>query len=355
MKLERDLFVDYLRGLCIFMMIFVHFSSFLPFPIKPILSVGIDAVAEGFIFLAGMMVGLNSITKFMTDPLKTSKKFVIRSLELLIKNMLMIYTIWLPFGHILTPTKFHGLTDYIDFSIRVALLQEQPFALDILTIFAYLFLFTPVILYLIKKQLEWVVIVLSIILFIGGLLNPYILSIKPEETFPFSLWQVYFVGGVFFGKYYQIQNKNYGKINPNLIIVSVFFFISLLFRHFTGFLSDYFSIDFLKGIQFEKFPLNVYGFFYGLSVIFFIYQISLLLWPYLSKLWLINTFLVMYGKNSLRAFILHVYFDYIIRLIVKITNPPRYSIYIMILIDTIFIYLILKHWAKLKNLVKIKD
>jgi len=196
MENSRDRIIDLFRGIAIIDMILVHFSEYFPFLVGKVLSYT-DIAMEGFVLLSGFMVGRHYYEKYLGNGKSVTRRLLIRALQILLVQYVLIYTINLPLYYLIYE-KIREAESVSNFLLKSMLLLNQIGIMHILPTFVPLFLISPVILYLLSKKLDFVVISSSIFLFAIGNIYPYALDISEKKFFLLSfgkyiLWQVVFL------------------------------------------------------------------------------------------------------------------------------------------------------------------
>ena len=155
-----------------------------------------------------------------------------------------------------------------------------------------------------------------------------------KTIFPFILWQIYFVGGCFLGKEtYQKQKISPQNISNWFLISIPILFLAMFIKH--G--------KMIPPTLTSKFPLNALGLFYGTAILIVIYTFTLKYWGlFLGKIKLFNSYVPTFGRNSLLAFVIHVYTAKIILVLNSFYNLNYYTNFLLIAVSIILIYLIIK-------------
>ena len=342
--------IDFYRGLCILMMIFIHGGTYLPFPLKQIVQLVLDAVAEGFLLLAGLMVGWRLIPVYITNRKVAVSKILKRAGQILLLHYFLILTIDLPL-RLFLQNELSNIGELFHYLLNSILWQEQPYILDILPIFVTMFAITPVFLELYYRRLEIVVYFGSALIFIIGMIWPYAISVKDIVTFPAIQWQIYFIIGIFLGNHYnKISQLNHRILRRWAYGIIAFFIILVYFRHGMAYAPDWLG-DFLSALRFniQKFPISLWGFVFSLSLLAAVSLSSVLYLPILQRNYIFSVFLPAFGRNSLLAFSLHAYFDYVIKIVDAIFLVPISVVRGMLFFDMIVIFLLLVSWKRFKR------
>jgi hypothetical protein len=342
--------IDFYRGLCILMMIFIHGATYLPFPLKQIVQLVLDVVAEGFLLLAGLMIGWRLIPVYIKSKKTAIEKILKRAGQILLLHYFLILTIDLPL-RLFLQNDLNNTGELFHYLLNIFLWQEQPYILDILPIFVTMFAITPVFLELYCRRLEIVVYFGSALIFIIGMIWPYAISVKDSATFPAIQWQIYFIIGVFLGsRYNKISQLNHRILRRWAYGIITFFIILVYFRHGMGYTPEW-LVEFLSPLRFniQKFPISPCGFVFSASLLAAASLSSVLHWPNLSGIYILRVFISTLGRNSLLAFSLHVYFNYLISTIDTSFAVPPYVLTGMLLLDVVAIFLLIACWEKFRG------
>ncbi|MFN8674470.1 MAG: OpgC domain-containing protein [Candidatus Sericytochromatia bacterium] len=239
-KEKRDLTIDFLRGLAMFVLIIIHVEIFSFYNFLVWERVGIISGGEGFVILSGLITGIVYKSKLLKEGLKeTTKKLFTRAFQIYRVNIFIILSILF--------ISFIGLFDtksvmtFIDYSInqeynlygdmntpfniikKTLLLQVGPHQTQILGLYAVLMLLAPFALYLIAKNLSFLVVIISFgLYFFNQKYNINLTGCQFENAFPLLTWQVLFFNGMVFGANKEIISK---KLDTN--IKKVIFYLAL--------------------------------------------------------------------------------------------------------------------------------
>lgn len=306
MTAERNDIIDLFRGVVIVDMMALHFVGFFPEAVARIVDV-FDYAIEGFVLLAGFMIGRYYLLRFKQDRSGVSKRLLLRAVRIVVIQYLLIITVSIPFhAYFYFPTA----SEVISFALNSFLFLNQVPIIHILPTFIPLLMASPLILLLLVGERNRWLIAISASLFLIGLSNPYVFTIGQKTIFPVVLWQVYFVAGCVIGK----RSIGSRKVAPQklLLFASLFFGICLLMKY-GGYFEVIRSIKAGHNIYPKKFPLNLYGLTYGASLLFFVYAVFANLKERLQKGRKILDTLQLLGRHSLAVFVFHVYLIYGIR------------------------------------------
>ena len=309
MSTTRNKTIDLFRGLIISDMIIMHFVGNFPRPIVTAIEL-FDFAIEGFILLAGFMIGGHYLPKFRKDKLGVSKRLAMRAIKIAAIQYLLILTVSLPFYAF---TQFTAIDKFIAFATTSFLFLNQIPIIHILPTFIPLLAASPLILLLLASNHDWWLVATSVGLFLLGLQNPYVFTIGQKTIFPVVLWQVYFVAGCIIGK----KSAGGARVDSDrLLLCASLLFCASLFMKYGGYFDVVSSIKAKYDIYPKKFPLNLYGLAYGASLLLFVYVVSLNLWERLTRGRQVLIALQLLGRHSLAVFVGHVYMVYGIRALV---------------------------------------
>ncbi|MFX0124500.1 MAG: OpgC domain-containing protein [Candidatus Hodarchaeota archaeon] len=336
---QRHFIIDYFRGIVIIDMIFLHFSQHLTYFLRTLIKFS-DIAAEGFIFLAGFMIGEHYLKKFVVNKKQVILRLFLRSVQLLLIHYIMILTISLPFYSYFQLKNWNHI---LTFLLSSFFFINQIPILHILPTFIPLFLISPLILTMLVYDWDYCLIFLSIMFFLLGCYNPYVFDEGEKTIFPVILWQIYFVLGIIVGKF----REDFKNVNNNrLLIYAAIFYSFVFFMKYGGYFNVIHNIKSTYNIYPKKFPLNIYGLLYGVSFLFFLYTVFFPIWTIIKKCHLISNILTLLGRHSLLTFVVHAYFVYLIKTFAAL-NFNKYIIYFSIILSTYSIYCIISTIDKL--------
>ena len=294
--------IDFFRGLCIVIMVMVHADYFLPFPLKQIVQLILDAAAEGFVLISGITISFIFFPKMEEHFFAISKKIIIRAFQILGIHYFMMVTIDLPKSLAIDHINL-SLTSYL---LDMLLLHRLPFLLDILPLFFFLMLSAPLTAYLFFKVNKCAPAFISLALFSFGLYDPYLFSKGHHASFPFIQWQIYFIMGIYIGQYRTQLSQFIEKKRLSIAcIFGAFFLILVYLRHAVAFHPPYVT-DLLVYMNFRiiKFPLTAWGFIYGIALLgCYFFAFDKLYHQLFYGTRFIKNYLIVIGKNSLFCFV----------------------------------------------------
>jgi hypothetical protein len=338
---ERDNRIDFFRGLVIADMVLVHVSGYFPQGISFLIE-SFDFAVEGFIFLAGFMIGRHYLARFQKDALAVIKRLIGRAGKLVVIQYIMILTISLPYYSFFI---LKSRDDIIAFATASFLFLNQIPILHILPTFIPLFVASPVLLILLARDYDYLLLIASLTLFLIGCYTPYLFSIVDKTIFPVILWQIYYVIGCILGKKSnEAISVNYNKIF--ILAVALLGFCLLL--KYGSYFEPIRNIKTHYTLYPKKFPLNVYGLLYGSSLLLFLYALTMKFWSLIKTRIKVVGVITLLGRQSLPLFVIHAYFVYLIRAVTQI-GAEKIIVYPLMLISAVGTYtalLILDRWSK---------
>lgn len=202
--------LDTIRGILLTVMALNHIPSiFWPLTQQPL---GFATAAEGFVFMAGLVVGLAYTRRWEKHGARVASKalwqrtFVIYKAHIAtvaaILVWMLLYLKWsggtqLPVG---SPWAWFNKPGTL---LATAFLLHQPGLMDILPTYCGLMLLTPILLWAFSHNRFFAVIVLSLI--VWGITNfidqprPTIIGLINTGAFNFGAWQLLYVAGLALG------------------------------------------------------------------------------------------------------------------------------------------------------------
>lgn len=157
------------------------------------------SAAEGFVFLSGFSLGYIYLIRKKDTPLhEISKRIFSRVVKLYIISVILSVVYALLFWELPLPQT--GLTDYVSqpdliVIISDALLLKFTYGwAEILPLYVIYLGFTPLILFFMRRKMELLIILVSVILWLLG--NTFILTDTRISLFNIFTWQILFVFGI---------------------------------------------------------------------------------------------------------------------------------------------------------------
>jgi hypothetical protein len=249
----RDLRIDLFRGFIILAVVITHIEVAGPLSYVTLHAVGAITGAEMFVFLSGLVLGMVyplGVRKFgelkaATGALRRAGKQYTVSLVVILIVFALTFVPFLGAKVITTftdrGTGLNGvvtegrtydlypnagrLLDYPPpwYAVRQFLALEMgPWPFNIMGLFVVLSLAIPGAMWLLKRRLWWVLLVVSWALYVWRALDPNAPALPSqfEAVFPLFLWQVLFTHGLVIG-YYRRQIQGALTSLPGRIVTAV--------------------------------------------------------------------------------------------------------------------------------------
>jgi hypothetical protein len=194
----RDLRLDLLRGLCVLVVVIDHISGASPLYLFTGGGVFFTSAAEGFILISGLTAGLvyrrlmarDGLVPSMTKALSRAFSLYLLTVSLLLFLVPISEALQLPWSHGL------DLSRSLKFVISVLTLHHAYPFVDVLLLYALLFLALPLALLLIEQRRAWIVLLASWLIWAVYQVYPepatFPWQIESGHAFPFSSWQALF-------------------------------------------------------------------------------------------------------------------------------------------------------------------
>ncbi|WP_048223284.1 OpgC domain-containing protein [Enterobacter quasiroggenkampii] len=332
----RDLRIDFMRGIALVMMVVAHTEVMSVFNIFSWERFGLTTGAEGFVILSGFMLGMLNRARLQKVVLLTvSWGLYLRAWKIYRVNIIIIVSFillaYIPHINVFEVTHFtdrfsgqswslYPVTPQIKetwFNI-ILYLQIGPHQTQILGLYIFLLLLSPLFLGMLQKGKVWWLLGLSLLVY--GLWQRWPLRLTPSEfefAFPLLAWQFIFVLGMASG-WYKAELLSFARTPPGKGVVVALVMVSLVL----GFVAQNHTNPFMPpALLMHVIPPDSFNTFYhtwaaknGLGPVRVLNDIALMVTVYLvlTYCWtplnrLLGWFLIPLGQHSLYTFILHVY------------------------------------------------
>ncbi|EWG75323.1 MULTISPECIES: OpgC domain-containing protein [unclassified Enterobacter] len=332
----RDLRIDFMRGIALVMMVVAHTEVMSVFNIFSWERFGLTTGAEGFVILSGFMLGMLNRARLQKVVLLTvSWGLYLRAWKIYRVNIIVIVSFillaYIPHINIFEVTHFtdrfsgqswslYPVTPQIKetwFNI-ILYLQIGPHQTQILGLYIFLLLFSPLFLGMLQKGKVWWLLGLSLLVY--GLWQQWPLRLTPSEfefAFPLLAWQFIFVLGMVSG-WYKAELISFARTSAGKVVVVALVMVALIL----GFVAQNHTNPFMPpALLMHLIPPDSFNTFYhtwaaknGLGPVRVLNDIALMVTVYLvlTYCWtplnrLLGWFLIPLGQHSLYTFILHVY------------------------------------------------
>ncbi|HAS1471322.1 TPA: OpgC domain-containing protein [Enterobacter bugandensis] len=332
----RDLRIDFMRGIALVMMVVAHTEVMSVFNIFSWERFGLTTGAEGFVILSGFMLGMLNRARLQKVVLLTvSWGLYLRAWKIYRVDIIIIVSFillaYIPHINVFEVTHFtdrfsgqswslYPVTPQIKetwFNI-ILYLQIGPHQTQILGLYIFLLLLSPLFLGMLQKGKVWWLLGLSLLVY--SLWQRWPLRLTPSEfefAFPLLAWQFIFVLGMASG-WYKAELLSFARTPPGKGVVVALVMVSLVL----GFVAQNHTNPFMPpALLMHVIPPDSFNSFYhtwaaknGLGPVRVLNDIALMVTVYLvlTYCWtplnrLLGWFLIPLGQHSLYTFILHVY------------------------------------------------
>ena len=337
---ERDLRIDFLRGLALISVIVDHIYIGSYFSFLSLERIGVVTGAEGFVVLSGFVNGMIHRSRIERYGWSNSaSKLIDRAITLYLASVCVIASVYMlkfvPFidSQILTTYKdevsgivydlYQNDGGFTQLVANILLLNYGPGQFNVIGLFAELSVLSPLFLWLIMKGRVKLLLALSWIIYIVH--SAYHITVLPtqsENAFPMLSWQVLFVNALVVGYYrkqiFAFMQSKYGKL---IFATSSLLFLGFMFYTLTNPWIDVPNSAKLPIMSEDAFNWIYERFFLrdtlGIGRIINEAVILVVLYGILTRYWSVlnrmaGWFLVPLGQASLYAFIVHVFFVLVI-------------------------------------------
>ena len=306
----RDEKLDFWRGLCIVGMASWHLLSNPSFPRTLSFSViqSFNFVAEGFVLLAGASIGW----QFRRRPEEISRpgphltragRFLLLHYVIAVVLTTLIYsTTWY------APIQQRSLTEWAG---DILLLRYQPYLGDVLSVFIFLFALAPVMLLVLRRAGAAALLILSVAVFAVAIVAPHWLALNDGGAFVVNGWQIYFVLGILFGRRYPEVLAAWQR-RPNVwLAVNIAICLAISAYRLAIELNPELEAQMSAMLRFDRHPLTLARTVEMLADMHLIALVTTRCWKWIEP-WRVTRWLVRFGRNSLRVFVVSIGLDYLI-------------------------------------------
>jgi hypothetical protein len=332
---ERDLRIDFLRGLVILALVVIHIEvvSLLTFLVWE--RVGLISGGEGFVILSGVVLGMVSRKRVETRGWSYAvSRLVDRAAQLYRVNVALVLSIALltalPFldttavrtftdrfageTHLLFPSLAEGFYTVVG---RVVLLRAGPHQTQILGLYVVLLLLTPLVLWLLARGRLGLLLTLSWLAYFAAKMAPRNLTgAQFESAFPLLVWQVIFIHGLAAG-YHRAAVHDFFTRRARWAFwgaVGLFAAFFVLAQCTTNPVVPHWArlgwlrpevYDRLRTVWFDKNTLGLLRIVNYFAALVVGYALLERFWPFFQRT--LGWFFIPLGQASLYVFILHLY------------------------------------------------
>jgi len=338
---SRDLRIDYLRGLVMFVLVVVHIEIFSLFDFLVWERIGVISGGEGFVILSGFVIGFVYRKKIERDGWASAfPGLVNRATQLYRVNVAIILSIavlntvpfidmsavmtWVdPVTKTAYPLFPSASTPFHVALSQVLLLRVGPHQMQILGLYVVLLFLSPGALWMFRNNRTKLLLAICWILYMKNWASPS----KPtgaqfENAFPLLTWQLIYFHGMAIG-YHRKTIRRLAKTSARPIWLAV---SGVLFLGFWFFalnnpnpgLPDWAKLSVIPrdtfysiyGAYFRKNTLGILRLVNYAAALTIAYWLLTRFWKPLHKA--LGWYLIPVGQASLYVFILHVYVIYLV-------------------------------------------
>ena len=307
---RRDEKLDFWRGLCIVGMVSWHLLNHPSIPRALSFAViqSFNFVAEGFVLLAGASIGwqFRRRPEVIARPgphLARAGRFLLLHYAIAtVLTTLILSTTWCE------PVRQPPL---LERARDILLLRYQPYLGDVLSVFIFLFALTPVMLLVLRRAGAGALFALSMAVFAVAIVAPHWLALNDGGAFVVNGWQIYFVLGILFGRGYPEVLAAW-QHRPNVwLLVNVALCVAISTYRLAIELNPEWEAQVPAILRFERHSLTLARTVEMLADMHLIALVTARFWPWIEPL-RVTGWLVRFGRNSLRVFVVSIGPDYLI-------------------------------------------
>lgn len=333
---ERDLRIDFLRGLVMCVLVIVHFEFVSLYTFLAWERVGLISGAEGFVILSGFVLGMVSRKRVATKGWAYSNaRLVDRAAQLYRVNLFVIAAVALlslvpgldtrevtsftdRFAHQTYPLYPAWSEGFYTVVGRMLLLRAGPHQVQILGLYVVLLALTPLVLRTLYDGRTGLLLTGSWLLYFLGHLSPWHpTGAQFENAFPLLTWQVIYVHGLAAGYHREgLERFLRGRSGRWVLGLAVVLFVGffVLAQNTSNPLVPRFAklpwiapatFDALHAHWFDKNTLGVLRIVNYFSALLVGYALLGRFWPFFHRA--LGWLLIPLGQASLYVFIVHVF------------------------------------------------
>lgn len=356
----RDTRIDFIRGWVMVVLVIVHTEFFSLWNILVWERVGMISGGEGFVLLAGVVLGMVSRQRIARSGwAEASRRLVDRALQLYRVHFTMILLIGVL--SLVGGALFHEITSFTDrgshnvyqlyphkptlfiWFASIATLKMGPHQIQILGLYVVLIAACPLMILAIHKGRARALLGLSWILYFSNVVSPKMpTGAQFEYGFPLLTWQILFVHGLVIGHYFQeIQDWFHTKAGKAMFVACVviaLFFLVLVQSSPNRFLPEWARWELWPSF-YSKLrayadkntlgPLRLLNYAAFLVVL---YAVLTRWWRFFQRT--LGWYLIPIGQASLYVFVLHVFLVQACAWLVPFGFEPGHPLWLTTLLHT---------------------
>lgn len=330
----RDGRIDFIRGWVMLILVVVHTEVFSLWNLLVWERVGMISGGEGFVLLAGLVLGMVSRQRMARKGWgEASSRLIDRSLQLYRVHVTMIVLIGV-LAALLGAQHLHEITSFTDrgsgnvyalypprhgvlpWLASVATLKMGPHQVQILGLYVCLMAVCPLMIYALAKGRGGALLGLSWVLYFSNVVAPKMpTGAQFEYAFPLLTWQLLFVHGLVAGHYFhELQawfHTRWGKALLALCVAIALFFFVVAQGTTNGFIPAWARFELWPAFyakvrsHADKNTLGPLRLLNYAAFLVVLYAILTRWWPFFQRT--LGWFLVPFGSATLYVFIVHVF------------------------------------------------
>lgn len=356
----RDTRIDFIRGWVMVVLIIVHTEFFSLWNILVWERVGMISGGEGFVLLAGVVLGMVSRQRIARSGwAEASRRLVDRALQLYRVHFTMILLIGVL--SLACGALFHEITSFTDrgshtvyelyphkptlfiWFASIATLKMGPHQIQILGLYVILIAACPLMILAIHKGRTRALLGLSWILYFSNVVAPKMpTGAQFEYAFPLLTWQILFVHGLVIGHYFQeIQTWFHTKAGKAMFVACVviaLFFLVVVQSNTNSFLPEWARWELWPSFYgklrayADKNTLGPLRLLNYAAFLVVLYAVLTRWWPFFQRT--LGWYLVPIGQATLYVFVLHVFLVQGCAWIVPFGFDQRHALWLTTLLHT---------------------
>ncbi|EKY3242891.1 OpgC domain-containing protein [Cronobacter dublinensis] len=333
---RRDLRIDLMRGIALVMMIVAHTEVMSIFNILTWERFGLTTGAEGFVILAGFMLGMLNRQRLQKAVLLTvGWTLWRRAWKIYLVNIVIILSVLLlskiPYINTFEITHFVDRFSGNSWSLFPAtpqiketwfniilFLQIGPHQTQILGLYVFLLLLSPLYLALLQyRKTPWLIAGSALVYGLYQVTPLRLTNSEFEFAFPLMAWQFIYVLGMCCGWHKEellsLARTGPGKVTVTVMVICALVLLFIAQNHTNPFMPPALLMHVMPPADFNAL-YHTWAAKNGLGPLRVLNDFSLMVTVYLLLTWcwtpiyrLTGWFLIPLGQHSLYTFILHVY------------------------------------------------
>jgi len=352
---QRDLRIDFMRGMVMLILIVVHIEIFSWFNFIAWERIGLISGAEGFVVLSGYVLGqvhkrLSEKSGFKESFFRLlDRSFLLYKINIYIVIFILLLSA-LPFIDLSVVKTFKDWnsgevyqlfpddkSNWYQSLVNILLLRNSPHQIQILGLYCSLLLLTPIVIWLFNHgKVRWVCFG-CVLLYLYNITYPTRITLAQfEYAFPLFSWQILYISGLAVG-YFKPQLQQYITGNHyNLLVIfcgclTVLFLLLAWNSPNPSFPEgvrllwlDENSFNKLHYLYFDKNKLGILRLVNYASFLIFFYWCLTTFWQPINRLF--GWFFIPLGQASLYVFIMHLIFIVLVESITGFSEiKPTYQ------------------------------